>query len=608
MKIRPSARPALGWLTALTLIGVVGSLWVSTAHAETTLVSSVPANGATLQSSPAAIELIFSEQIGPTNSVNMTCGEDSKVVPLGAASRLADGLSMSVPLVAAAPAGLCNVSWIVSTSDGQQGGSGSFEFTIAGTGTGGDTATSTVNGSTVGGSTPTSEPTDGQSTDTGDNAPAGDDTSSGPLALFRMLSNFGVALLFGAIVVIAVAWPEGIEYIITVRYLRSLWIFTAVSTYLFAGSAAASISGDGIGSALIPLSWGDLLDTTPGKAAFLRVVFVVITAFPVTRPERIIDPSAQFLALVPPGLAVTTMGFSRATFGLFDYGVGVVHGLTMAVWIGGLVLLTRVVLAGPGEEDLVHAVRGFSRISTPAMWATVATGAVLLFRLDRGALGTSHGLAVIFKTMMVAFMVFVAVAARQFISTRLSRVDVMTAPLALRLRRALSIEALLGVAVIGITGVLLTMSPPGLDPAPPPELQLAAPITFRNDQLGVEATVAFTQRVGLNDVRIELITVPATGITGLSVDFIPPTTSAVNGSTINVPLTGPGAAVLRKSSNFHLDAAGEWTIRVRVGDQIVATMPATVSEPSTIVEVTTPGSGSTPVSVGATTSTTVAAG
>ena len=124
MKIRPSARPALGWLTALTLIGVVGSFWVSTAHAETTLVSSVPANGATLQSSPAAIELIFSEQIGPTNSVNMTCGEDSKVVPLGAASRLADGLSMSVPLVAAAPAGLCNVSWIVSTTDGQQGGSG----------------------------------------------------------------------------------------------------------------------------------------------------------------------------------------------------------------------------------------------------------------------------------------------------------------------------------------------------------------------------------------------------------------------------------------------------------------------------------------------------
>ena len=72
----------------------------------------------------------------------------------------------------------------------------------------------------------------------------------------------------------------------------------------------------------------------------------------------------------------------------------------MAVWFGGLILLTRVVLAGPGEEDLVHAVRGFARIATPALWATVVTGAMQLFRLDRGALGTSHGLVVIVKTLV----------------------------------------------------------------------------------------------------------------------------------------------------------------------------------------------------------------
>ena len=44
---------------------------------------------------------------------------------------------------------------------------------------------------------------------------------------------------------------------------------------------------------------------------------------------------------------------------------GIVHALAMAVWFGGVVLLARVVLAGPGEEDLVHAVRGFGRISRP---------------------------------------------------------------------------------------------------------------------------------------------------------------------------------------------------------------------------------------------------
>ena len=58
----------------------------------------------------------------------------------------------------------------------------------------------------------------------------------------------------------------------------------------------------------------------------------------------------------------------------------------MAVWVGGVVLLARVVLAGPGEEDLVHAVRGFGRISGPAIVVTVVSGLVQLYRLDGGSL------------------------------------------------------------------------------------------------------------------------------------------------------------------------------------------------------------------------------
>ena len=49
-------------------------------------------------------------------------------------------------------------------------------------------------------------------------------------------------------------------------------------------------------------------------------------------------------------------------------------------------LLARVVLAGPGEEDLVHAVRGFNRISGPAIVVTVVSGLIQLYRLDGGSL------------------------------------------------------------------------------------------------------------------------------------------------------------------------------------------------------------------------------
>ena len=92
-KPRPSARPALGWLLSLTVFALVGSLWAPTAHAEATLSGSNPQEGSTVEASPAEIDMTFSEQIGPLNSVGMTCGDAGFVVALGPPVRLADGLS-----------------------------------------------------------------------------------------------------------------------------------------------------------------------------------------------------------------------------------------------------------------------------------------------------------------------------------------------------------------------------------------------------------------------------------------------------------------------------------------------------------------------------------
>ena len=98
---------------------------------------------------------------------------------------------------------------------------------------------------------------------------------------------------------------------------------------------------------------------------------MIAAGWVVLKPERVIDPTTNMLALGIPALAVVTLGLSR-TGGSWPFiGVvaSVVHVLAMSVWIGGVVLLARVVLAGPGEEDLVHAVRGFGRISNPAIIA-----------------------------------------------------------------------------------------------------------------------------------------------------------------------------------------------------------------------------------------------
>ena len=581
------ARPAVGWLRSLPsrrtisgkalglavglAIAVGGSLWAPTALAvDNTLVTSTPLAGATLDASPTSIELTFAQQLGPTNTLTMTCG--GTIVPLGTVLRLApEQVRLSASLVAAAPKGECTVAWVVTDLDLQPAGSSSFTFTISNdpvVTVAPETTVTTIVGDTAVATTivaPTS--TTGVSSGVG-TAETG--SSRGPLALFRLMSNLGLAVLFGSLVLIAIAWPEGVEYILTVRFLRTTWIFTMVSTYLFAGALAAAQSGSGVGSALVPTGWGDLLDTTPGKAALLRLVFVAISAYAVMRPERVIDPSSQLPALVPPGIAVITMAFSRAEFSLVENATGALHALAMAVWLGGLVLLTRVVLAGPGEEDLVHAVRGFARLATPALWITVVTGAIQLFQLDRGELGTSHGMVVIVKVLLVSVMVFVGVAARQFISQRVSRVDAMTAPLATRLRRALGIEALIGVLVLALTSWLLALTPPGLSSASgDSSLQLGAVHRFLNTEGTVEVDVAFSERVGANDVRIQVVT-PPTGLTGLTVDFVPPVNSFVNGMTINqIPLTGAGTAVLEKADGFNLTAAGTWTMIVSANGAVV---------------------------------------
>src|SRR6185436_15466311 len=102
----------------------------------------------------------------------------------------------------------------------------------------------------------------------------------------------------------------------------------------------------------------------------------------------------QLPAIAIPTLAVLTIGLARTGGDLAILGVlmGFVHALAMAVWVGGVVLLARVVLAGPGEEDLVQAVRGFGRISGPAIVVTVVSGLIQLYRLDGGSLFSEpHG-------------------------------------------------------------------------------------------------------------------------------------------------------------------------------------------------------------------------
>ena len=547
----------------ITLIGTIGlaGLLPGTALAENSLVSSDPSDGSTLSASPESISFTFSEPLGEVNTITLTCTD---LYTVGPREVSADRLTMTAEVIDPLPKGACVASFVVSDEEGSPNGQGNITFTIEN-----DPATVETTAppeETTGDSVPTGEVSTTAATTTGDVADLSDvDSGQGPLWLGRLLSVFGIAVLLGSLVLIAAAWPEGVEYLVTIRFIRAIWVVALIGTLLYVAAATAAVTGSGLGSGFNPANWVDLFDAgLPGIAAVARFVLVVACAWVAFRPDRVIDPVTQMAALGIPALAVATVGFSRTNMDLAIVGVplSIVHALAMSVWLGGVVLLARVVLAGPGEEDLVHAVRGFTRLSNLAIGATIVTGIVQMILLDGGDLfGTSHGRVLLLKTVAVAGMIFVAVSARQFVNQRLARANEMTVPMADRLRRAFGVEAAAGVIVLAMSAWLLTLTPSNVSAGP--DIDYAITLEVDAPEAELTVTVELTRdRVGLSGMSVE-VDEPDEGLSGLEVVFTAPANDTIGTITQPVPLTGAGVAVLLEGDQgLPLTVAGDWTMTV----------------------------------------------
>ncbi|TQM79615.1 hypothetical protein FHX81_1924 [Saccharothrix saharensis] len=110
-------------LATLALIGVA-----TPASAHTDLLSSDPANGASVPQRPTRLTLTFTEPV-PAESATVTLtGPDGAAWPTGEIT--ADGATLTVPLAgSASPAGPYTVSWTVESLDGDFV-DGTFAFTL----------------------------------------------------------------------------------------------------------------------------------------------------------------------------------------------------------------------------------------------------------------------------------------------------------------------------------------------------------------------------------------------------------------------------------------------------------------------------------------------
>ena len=529
-----------------------GFLGVDTVRAagDNTLSSSNPAPSENVTVAPTQLQLVFTNLLANPNDVNqmglsLVCG--GNIVSLGTAQLGSDMKTVSAPLTQVPNAGPCVVSWALP-----DGSSGAFSFTSA------IAAPTTSTSIPPGGTTVPPAVTPGPKNPVVDKSPR----VGGPLGLFRTLSYVLSATLVGGIILILFAWPEGVEYPVCKRFIRVVSVAGFVSVVFVAVYTTAQYSGKGVTSSISPNTWRVLWDALPGQALLLRVLLAAAAVWAVWEPQKVLDPGTQVASVVPLFALLATYGFDRTGGRLpaIGYVSSILHMVAVAAWFGGLVLLSRVVLIGPGEIDLVQAVRGFGRIAMRAMPLAIVTGVFATYRFDGFSLFTSqHGRLLTVKILVVGFMTYATWVTRQFVLQRMSRVRGLDIRAAAHLRRAVGTEAAAGVVILGLTSWMLATTPIHYYEAPRdggPRYAFSADLS--NDRFHVRFSVS-PATTGANQVLIELF--EPRRIQEFTVRMTPKA-AGYDGYLINVPLTRRGAALLGDTGGFSMAAPGEWTVEI----------------------------------------------
>ena len=125
---------------------------------------------------------------------------------------------------------------------------------------------------------------------------------------------------------------------------------------------------------------------------------------------------------------------------------------------------------------------------------------------------------------------------------------------------------MIGVLVLVLSAWMLGLTPAHTraETSGASTVKLGTPQLIRNTENNVEVRVAFSQTVGPNAVRVDVLKVPLQGFKGVDITFTPPAEAGVEGVTLNVPLTCQCSAELPLASGIPLNAPGTWTITVSI--------------------------------------------
>jgi copper transport protein len=447
-------------LFALVTCLVALALPTAGALAHNTLLSSDPADGASLPSAPTQITWEFDKSV-PLETMTVTLIDATGVRSelSGSVHGAAGDTQVITPLPALAP-GDVSLRWRLVGADGHPI-TGRVDVTISTATTQPETATDAA------GTEATIPSTTDDATPTGSSVANGDNDAFSTPSAMRWVLRYGSYLAIMAVVGIlltnATVWSgagthPSLRWILS-RSLIAIAVLAFVQVLVIASDISGSAPWSSFGSI-------DAATTTDAGMAFMIRIVLALAMWIVLFRYQLDHPDVYWTAVSLPGLGLlATWAFAGHATSMRWPTIGVLtdvaHHAAAAAWIAGLAIVGWIVIPRTTAEVMVPAVRGFSRVAAISVAVLVATGLVQSVRLVgnlANLLDADHGRYLAVKILVLVAMLLVANANRRRVDGRLDDASTLTHHVG-PLRRAIVAEFAIGLVIIAITAAMV-VSPP----------------------------------------------------------------------------------------------------------------------------------------------------
>jgi copper transport protein len=425
-------------LLAGLLLGFLGlfALPAGPAAAHAALVRTQPVQGTVVADGPAEIVVTFSEPVQPVREKIKVIGPDGKRYETDTPT--VTGSALHIPLHSGAPRGTYVVAYRVISADGHPIGAG-FTYSVG-------------------------APSANKADPTGASSARTDGLVTWVLAIADFLGFAGLILVAGPALVLIALWPRRLDRRGPARLGYAGLGLVALATILELYLEAPYTAGVG----LFGIAGGDLasvLDSRFGWAHLARLGIVAVSAVllrPVLAGRGGPWHRYPLLLLAVAGLA--TWGIAghpgTSTAPALTVIADAAHLGSVAVWIGGLVMLFGFLLRRANPKELGAILPVWSDWATAAVLTLILAGtaqALVEIGSVDALLHTRYGQLLLVKVGLLLAILAVAAVSRRLV--RRTPAEGAEPAAAGRLRRTVLVEVIGAVIVIGVAAALVQTTP-----------------------------------------------------------------------------------------------------------------------------------------------------